>query len=152
MATEEDSSSRRSSRNVSWDDLPPKRRRFIVWLFLLLLLIGPLAAIPLKLLGMSDLWAAVVVQTAAAGVLIRLGWGAWQELQERRAAGQEPPPAHVRGAVLASWLVFTVLLWALMVVVVVPQGPVIIPLIPILFTVITIMRFRQWLRQGIRSP
>jgi hypothetical protein len=151
MTSDGDSASRYSSRNVLWDDLPPKRRRFFIWLFLLLILIGPLATIPLQLFGLSDLWAGVVVLIAVACVLIPLGWAAWQELQERRATGEEPAPAHVRGAVLAAWIVVTLLFWVLVVMVAIPRGPV-IPLIPILFTVITVMRFRQWLRQDVRNP
>lgn len=151
MGSDEDSASRYSSRNVSWDDLPSKRRRFYFWLFMLLLLIAPLATIPLQLFGLSDVWAGVVVLTAVAAVLIPLGWAAWQELQERRAAGEEPPPAHVRAPVLAVWIVFALLLWVLVVAVVVPRGPV-IPLVPILVTVITVIRFRQWRRQGVQNP
>lgn len=152
MASDGESASRYSSRNLSWDDLPPKRRRFLIWFVVLLVLVGPLAAIPLQLIGLSDWWAGVVVLIVMAGVLVPLGRAAWRELQERRASGEEPAPARVRGAVLAAWLLLTLLLWVLLVVVVVAQRGPVIPTVPVLSTVITVTRFRQWLRQRVRTP
>lgn len=134
----------RNVRNLTWDELPPKRRRFFFWLLLMVLLIGPLAGTLLEVLGVSDMWSEVLVFVLLVTVLGFLGRAAWLELQERRAKGEEPPPARVTVAGLFAWTLATLLLWGLVAYFAVSIGRPFIPMIPIFFTAVTVMRFRHW--------
>jgi hypothetical protein len=149
-AANDNSMSRSAQRNRTWDELPPKRRRFYFWLFLLLFLLGPLARIPLEMAGVSSFSAALIVLVLTVSILIPLGWQAWKELQQRRARGEELPPATVKRRTVVAWVIATLLLWgALAFLVAESRGPF-IPLIPILCTFMTGRRFVQWRRQRIR--
>lgn len=151
MATANENPAPRSAqRNRTWDELPPKRKRFYFWLFLLLFLLGPVGRIPLEMAGMSSFLAALIVLVLTVSILIPLGWQAWKELQQRRASGEELPPATVKGRTVVAWLIATLLLWgALAFLVAESRGPF-IPLIPILCTFMTGRRFVQWRQQGLR--
>jgi hypothetical protein len=134
------------SRYRLWNDLPLKRRRLFGWLVAWWVL-GGLVHIPLRLIGLSQPLVAIVVVALIAATVIPLGWAAWQELQQRRANGEEAPPAPVRGRSVVGWAVVTAALWGLYVVVLpAADGPA-IPVLPILATVTAVMRFRRWRQQ-----
>lgn len=129
-----------------WDALPPKRRRFYLWAFLWWLL-GGFLGIPLQLLGIPYLLAALIVLGLAALHLIPLGRAAQQELQQRRASGEEPPPRPVSTGALVGWVVATIVLWTLFGVLVSMTDEVAIPVIPIVVTIVAVLRFRRWRAQ-----
>ena len=144
----DDAPASRSSRREGnwWAGLPPKRRRFYLWVFLFWFLLGPLGAIPLQIFGASEIGAGVIVFGLSVAVLVPMGWAAWQEFQQRRASGEEPAPARVKGRVVGAWAVATIVFWGVTVLVAASRGPL-IPLMPIVLSVITAVRLRTWLRQ-----
>lgn len=146
VAANDDSTSRFVQRNAGWDDLPPKRRRFYLWLIISWLLL-PLGRIPLEMAGLSSLVAAWVIVGLTVLILVPLGWIAWQELKQRREAGEELPPAPVKGRTVAGWVVATLLLWSVVIFVAATSSEPWIPFLPIACAVITGLRFRQWRRQ-----
>lgn len=150
-AANDDSTSRYAQRNVAWDDLPPKRRRFYFWLVLSLLFLGPLGGIPLEMAGASSFAAAMIIVGLTVAILVPLGWVAWQELKQRRASGEELPPAPVKGRTVMAWAVATLLLWGVVAFVAATSSGPWIPLIPMFFTVIAGRRFLQWRGQRVGS-
>lgn len=146
MSLSDDSAGPFSGPATPWDALPPKRKRFYLWAFLWWLL-GGFLSIPLQLMGLPYLLAALIVLGLAALHLIPLGRAAWQELQQRRASGEEPPPKPVNTGALLGWVVATVTLWALFAVLVPMTDEVAIPVIPIVVTVVAVLRFRRWRTQ-----
>jgi hypothetical protein len=150
-APNDDKTSRYARRNVTWDDLPPKRKRFYFWLVLALFFLGPLGRIPLEMAGASSFAAAVIILGLTVVILVPLGWVAWQELKQRRASGEELPPAPVKGSAVVAWVVATLLFWGAVAFVAATSSGPLIPLLPILCTVIAGRRFLQWRRQNVGS-
>jgi hypothetical protein len=97
----------------------------------------------------SKIMVAIVVVALIAATVIPAGWAAWQELQQRRANGEEPPPAPVKGVSVVGWAVATAALWGLYVVVLPAADNPVIPVLPILVTVTAVMRFRRWRQQKV---
>lgn len=129
-----------------WDALPPKRQRFYLWA-LLWWLLGGFLSIPLQLIGIPYLLAALIVLGLAALHLFPLGRAAWQEFQQRRASGEEPPPKPVSTGALVGWVVATIVLWTLFGVLVPMTDELAIPVIPIVVTIVAVLRFRRWRAQ-----
>lgn len=150
-AASDDSTSRYAQRNVTWDDLPPRRRRFYFWLILSLFFLGPLGRIPLEMAGASSFAAAMIILGLTVVILVPLGWVAWQELKQRRASGEELPPAPVKGRAVVAWVVATLLFWGVVAFVAATSSGAWIPLLPMFFTVIAGRRFLQWRRQKVGS-
>lgn len=130
---------------TGWDAMPPKRQRFYLWVVLWWLL-GGFIGILLQLLGIHYLLASLIVLALAALHLVPLGRAALDELRQRRASGEEPLKPVTTGA-LVGWTVTAVLFWALVVLLAMTSDQMFIPLLPILVTVIAIIRFRQWRTQ-----
>lgn len=135
---------------LGWDELPPQRTRFYFWLFLFFLL-GPLGRIPLEMAGASSFLAAMTILGLTVVILIPLGWLAWQELRQRRANGEDLPPATVKGAVVVAWAVTSLLFWGAVALVPAESRDPLIPLLPMFCTLITCRRFLQWRRQRVGS-
>lgn len=131
-----------SRRNRTWDELPPHRRRFWGWLFVLLLLIAPIARFLLQLLGVSSFAASMIVLAILVLVLVPLGRAAWRELKQRRASGEDIPP-RISGRVVIAWFIAAALLWAVFASLVVSQGPL-VALLPLFVTATAIWRLSQW--------
>jgi len=150
MSPRKDSSGPFSGPATPWDALPPKRKRFYLWAVLWWLL-GGFLGIPLQLIGIPYFLAALIVLGLAALHLIPLGRAAWQELHQRRASGEEPPPKLVSTGALVGWVVATIVLWTFFGVLVPMTDEVAIPVIPIVVTIVAVLRFRQWRAQAV-SP
>jgi hypothetical protein len=119
-----------SGRKVFEGVLPPKRRRFFIWLITSILFLSPLGATAFQLLGMPEFWAVAIALVLVLLPSIPLGWAAWQELLQRRASGEEPSPAQVKGKVVVAWAATTLCAWIAAVLLAAWQGPL-IPLIPV---------------------
>lgn len=130
---------------TGWDAMPPKRRRFYLWV-LLWWALGGFIGILLQLLGVHYFLASLIVLALAALHLVPLGRAALEELRQRRNSGAEPRQPVTTGAVV-GWAVATVLFWALVAVLVLSSEALFVPLLPIIVTVIAIVRCRQWLAQ-----
>lgn len=130
---------------TGWDAMPPKRRRFYLWV-LLWWVLGGFIGILLQLLGVHYFLASLIVLSLASLHLVPLGRSALEELRQRRASGAEPRQLVTTGAVV-GWAVATVLFWALVTVLVLTSEALFVPLLPIIVTVIAIIRCRQWLAQ-----
>lgn len=150
-ATNDDSTSRYAQRNVTWDDLPPKRKRFYFWLLLSLFILGPLGRILLEMAGSSSFTAAMIILGLTVVITVPLGWVAWQELKQRRASGEELPPAPVKGRTVVAWIVATLLFWGVVAFVAATSSGPLIPLLPMFCTFIAGKRFLQWRRQRVGS-
>lgn len=138
------------SRYRSWDDLPPKRRRLFGWLIVWWLL-GSLVSIPFKLVGLSGVVVAVIVVALFAAMMIPAGWAAWQELQQRRADGEESPPPQVKGGSVIGWASATATFWGLYgAVLPYAEGPA-IPAVPLWVSVVAVLKFRRWRQQKVRA-
>lgn len=130
---------------TGWDAMPPKRQRFYLWVVLWWLL-GGFIGILLQLLGVHYFLASLIVLALAALHLVPLGRAALDELRQRRASGAEPLKPVTPGA-LVGWTVAAVLFWVLVAVLAMTSDQMFVPLLPILVTVIAVVRFRQWRAQ-----
>ncbi len=125
--------------------MPPKRRCFYLWV-LLWWVLGGFIGILLQLLGVHYFVASLIVLVLATLHLAPLGRAALEELRQRRASGEEPRQPVTTGAVV-GWAVATVFFWALVAVLVLTSEALFVPLLPLIVTVIAIIRRRQWLAQ-----
>lgn len=141
MSSSDHSAGPFSGPATGWDAMPPKRRRFYLWVVLWWLL-GGFIGVLLQLLGVHYFLASVIVLVLAALHLVPLGRAALDELRQRRASGEEPLKPVTTGA-LVGWTVTAALFWVLAVVLAMTSDQLFIPLLPILVTVIAIVRFRQ---------
>lgn len=142
MSTSDHPTGQSSAPATGGDAMPPKRQRFYLWAVLWWLL-GGFIGIGFQLLGIPYLLASLLVLALAAVHLVPLGRAALEELRQRRANGKEPPHHPTTGAVV-GWAVATVLLWVLVIVLAMTSEALFVPLLPILVTVIALIRVRQW--------
>ena len=145
MSTGNNSAGPYSASATGWDALPPKRRRFFLWAVLWLLL-GGFIGVLLQLLGVPSFLASLIVLALAAVHLVPLGRASLQELQQRRASGQEPFKPVTIGT-LVRWTLTAALLWGLVAVLAMTSEQLFVPLLPIIVTVIAVVRVRQWFAQ-----
>jgi hypothetical protein len=127
----------------SLEGMPPKRKRFIVWVLLAWFLF-PFPGMVLRAAGLPDFATTLVVTAAVAAIFIPLGRAAWQELQQRRAEGLEPPPKPVTKGTLIFLVIFNVVVWAGTVWYMVDYRGLVVPTVSICLTVATVILFRRW--------
>lgn len=147
MEPTDDSAKRDAYRNRTWAELPPRQTRFYLWIVLTAVLVAPIARILLQVLGLSDSAASILGLVLSLLILVPLGLAALREARERKKAGLKPPVFPVTTRALTAWIVSALVLWILYAFLVVSQGFV-LPVIPIIVSVVVVRRWTQWRSQS----
>ena len=131
----------------TWEGLPPKRRRFFLWAFLWWLILGTVVHALLAVLGLPEPAAGLLTFAAALAVLVPTGRAALAERRQRLATGEEPGPEPVTGRKVVLWMGSSLVLWALMAAVLLWEPQPLVPLLPLMVTVMAVIYFRRWRRE-----
>ncbi|MEZ2388342.1 hypothetical protein AB6813_02120 [bacterium RCC_150] len=131
----------------SLDGMPPKRRRLVVWGMLWFYVLGAIVAGVVHFLGVPEPWQTLLVAIVIAVVFWRLVKGAAVEERQLRAEGIELPEIFttrksllLNGAlILTLWVAYGVAAWM--------THALVVPLLPVVGTMLVIYQYTRWRNQ-----
>ena len=144
------SAERHAYRNRTWEELPPRQRRFYLWIVLSVVFVAPIARILLQVLGLPLSAAALLALALSLLILVPLGLAALREARERKKAGLVPPVFPVTTRALTAWIVTALVLWILYAFLVVSERFV-LPVMPIIVSIVAVRRWVQRRSQSAAS-